>query len=153
MSTIGTFTKTADGAYTGAINTLSLNVKAVAFRPNDKTNPDAPDYRIFAGKVELGAAWKKTSAEQPRANGRRRRYIKWSGGIADTPALRRLRNSPGRRPFGTPPALASASCWDTDSVARSPFQRSLVASAVPNPEYCRIVHGRPRYMVGYTPRV
>ena len=64
MSTIGTFTKNADGAYTGAINTLSLNVKSVAFRPNDKTNPEAPDYRIFAGKVELGAAWKKTSAEQ-----------------------------------------------------------------------------------------
>jgi uncharacterized protein (DUF736 family) len=56
-----TFTKSADGAYTGAINTLSLNVKSVAFRVNDKTNPEAPDYRIFAGKVELGAAWKKTS--------------------------------------------------------------------------------------------
>ena len=64
MSTIGTFTQTADGAYTGAINTLSLNVKSVAFRPNDKASPEAPDYRIFAGKVELGAAWKKTSAEQ-----------------------------------------------------------------------------------------
>ena len=28
MATIGTFTKTADGAYTGVINTLSLNVKS-----------------------------------------------------------------------------------------------------------------------------
>src|SRR6478736_1413614 len=32
-------------------------------------------------------------------------------------------------------------------------KRSLVSSAVPNPANCRIVHNRPRYMLGYTPRV
>jgi uncharacterized protein (DUF736 family) len=63
MATIGTFVKTQDGAYTGAINTLSLNVKSAQFRPNEKGDDNAPDYRIFAGKAELGAAWKKTSAE------------------------------------------------------------------------------------------
>jgi uncharacterized protein (DUF736 family) len=62
MATIGTFTKTSDG-YTGTINTLSLNVKSAQFRPNGKTTEEAPDFRIFAGKAELGAAWKKTSAE------------------------------------------------------------------------------------------
>ncbi len=33
------------------------------------------------------------------------------------------------------------------------LKRSLVDSAVPNPAYWRIVHGRPRYIDGYTPRV
>src|SRR3954466_6243299 len=32
-------------------------------------------------------------------------------------------------------------------------KRSLVPSAVPKPANCRIVHRRPRYMLGYTPRV
>lgn len=63
MATIGTFTKTEDGAYKGSIHTLSLNVKSAQFRPNEKSVPGAPDFRIFSGKAELGAAWKKTSAE------------------------------------------------------------------------------------------
>ena len=63
MATIGTFTKTSDG-YAGSINTLSLNVKSAQFRPNEKTDDKAPDFRIFAGKAELGAAWKKVSAEE-----------------------------------------------------------------------------------------
>ena len=29
----------------------------------------------------------------------------------------------------------------------------MVSSAVPNPANWRIVHNRPRYMLGYTPRV
>ena len=63
MATIGTFVKTADGAYQGAIKTLSLNVKSAQLRPNDKTSEQAPDFRMFAGQTEFGAAWKKTSAE------------------------------------------------------------------------------------------
>jgi uncharacterized protein (DUF736 family) len=63
MATIGTFTKTADGAYAGSIKTLTLNVKSAQFRPNEKTNDKAPDYRIFSGQTELGAAWKMTSNE------------------------------------------------------------------------------------------
>ena len=31
--------------------------------------------------------------------------------------------------------------------------RAFVSSAVPNPANCRIVHSRPRYIDGYTPRV
>lgn len=64
MATIGTFTKQADGSYAGAIKTLTLNVKAAAFRPNEaKADDKAPDFRIFAGSTEFGAAWKKTSRE------------------------------------------------------------------------------------------
>ena len=60
MATIGTFSKNVDGTFSGAINTLALNLKTVVFRPIDKTGPNSPDYRVYAGKVELGAAWCKT---------------------------------------------------------------------------------------------
>lgn len=60
MATIGTFTLT-DGAYSGAIKTLTLNVRNAQLRPNEKADDKAPDYRMFAGATEFGAAWKKTS--------------------------------------------------------------------------------------------
>jgi uncharacterized protein (DUF736 family) len=63
MATIGTFSKQADGSYAGAIKTLTLNVKQAQFRENDKSDEKAPDYRIFTGQTEFGAAWKKTSRE------------------------------------------------------------------------------------------
>lgn len=63
MATIGTFSKTSDGAYEGAIKTLSLNVRSAQFRPNEKADEKAPDFRIFAGQTEFGAAWRKTSRE------------------------------------------------------------------------------------------
>ena len=61
MATIGTFTSTANG-FTGTIKTLNLNVKARIERvenPSDK----GPHFRIYAGNVELGAAWQKTSEQ------------------------------------------------------------------------------------------
>ena len=62
MATIGTFTAQGDG-YTGSIKTLTLNVKSAQLRPNDKSDEKAPDFRIFAGSTEFGAAWKKTSQQ------------------------------------------------------------------------------------------
>jgi uncharacterized protein (DUF736 family) len=59
VATIGTFTK-SDNGFMGAVKTLSLNVKA-EFIPTDKESDKAPDYRILAGSVEFGAAWKKTA--------------------------------------------------------------------------------------------
>ncbi|MBY5869284.1 DUF736 domain-containing protein [Rhizobium leguminosarum] len=64
MATIGTFTSTENG-FTGSIRTLALNVKARIARvdnPSDK----GPHYRIYAGNVELGAAWQKRSGETVR---------------------------------------------------------------------------------------
>lgn len=63
MATIGTFTKQDDGSYVGAIKTLTLNVKQAQFRATEKTDEKAPDFRIFAGQTEFGAAWKRTSRE------------------------------------------------------------------------------------------
>ncbi|ARS66178.1 DUF736 domain-containing protein [Sinorhizobium meliloti] len=61
MATIGTFTSTENG-FTGSIRTLALNVKARISRvenPSDK----GPQFRVYAGSVELGAAWQKTSEQ------------------------------------------------------------------------------------------
>ena len=63
MATIGTFTKHEDGTVRGDIKTLTLNVKGAVFRPAEKDKENGPDYRIFAGQTEFGAAWKKTSRE------------------------------------------------------------------------------------------
>ena len=66
MATIGTFTRDKTG-YSGAIRTLTVNIKA-RFVPNDaRKSESAPDYRIFSGQAELGAAWKqRSSGETPR---------------------------------------------------------------------------------------
>jgi len=64
MATIGTFTSTENG-FTGSIRTLALNVKVRIARvenPSDK----GPHFRIFAGNVELGAAWQKTARDTER---------------------------------------------------------------------------------------
>ncbi len=61
MATIGTFTSEKNG-FTGSIRTLVLNVKARIARvenPSDK----GPQFRVYAGSVELGAAWQKTSEQ------------------------------------------------------------------------------------------
>ena len=63
MAQIGTFTRGEDGSYTGTIKTLSLNIK-VRFVPAEPSqNEKAPDLRVLAGNVEIGAAWKRTSKE------------------------------------------------------------------------------------------
>jgi uncharacterized protein (DUF736 family) len=60
MATIGTFTKSDNGDFSGQIKTVTLNVKA-KFARTEKENDKAPDYRIFVGQTEFGAAWRKTS--------------------------------------------------------------------------------------------
>ena len=61
MATIGTFSKTGDG-FTGSVSTLTLDAN-VQVKPAEKTSEKAPDFRIFAGRAEIGAAWKKMSNE------------------------------------------------------------------------------------------
>jgi uncharacterized protein (DUF736 family) len=61
MATIGTFTRTGD-SFTGSVKALNINAKAT-IKPADKASDKAPDYRVFAGAIEFGAAWKKTSGE------------------------------------------------------------------------------------------
>ena len=55
MAIIGTFTKT-DNGYEGQLSTLTLKTK-LTLTAIEKTNEKAPDFRIFTGATEIGAAW------------------------------------------------------------------------------------------------
>lgn len=79
MATIGTFTASENG-FTGSIKTLTLNIKA-KFTASEKDNDKAPDYRIFAGSTEFGAAWKKTVRDSDRE------YLSVRGNMMITLAL------------------------------------------------------------------
>jgi uncharacterized protein (DUF736 family) len=61
MATIGTFTSNGNG-FTGTVRTRTLNAKARFNRVENPTEK-GPLFRIYAGAVELGAAWQKTSGE------------------------------------------------------------------------------------------
>lgn len=61
MATIGTFTSEKNG-FNGSIRTLALNVKARIARVENPSEK-GPQFRVYAGPVELGAAWQKTSGE------------------------------------------------------------------------------------------
>jgi uncharacterized protein (DUF736 family) len=60
MAIIGTFTKQDGGTFAGTLATLSVKAK-VNIIPVDKTGASAPDYRVYAGNADLGAAWSVTS--------------------------------------------------------------------------------------------
>lgn len=62
MAQIGTFTE-KDGGYTGTIRTMTINVKAQLVPNSDKANDSAPDFRLYAGGAELGAAWREESKD------------------------------------------------------------------------------------------
>lgn len=64
MANIGTFTRDGD-KFSGAITTLALKAKAT-IQPINKTKPAMPDYRIYAGGAEIGAAWAMTSKDEQR---------------------------------------------------------------------------------------
>ncbi len=59
MAKIGAFSKTEHG-YKGRVRTLTLNTE-MELVLCDAGGDGAPQYRIFSGGAELGAAWEKTS--------------------------------------------------------------------------------------------
>lgn len=58
MATIGTFTRDGD-SFSGTINTLALKAKTV-IKSVDRASEQAPDFRVYAAGVEIGAAWSVT---------------------------------------------------------------------------------------------
>ena len=63
MSVIGTFTPHKDGGWIGTVQTLTIKTR-VRFIPNDdRGNEQSPDFRIYAGRSELGAAWRQRRGE------------------------------------------------------------------------------------------
>ena len=63
MPVIGTFSAVKDG-YAGTIRTLSINAKVRIVANDRKSASAAPDFRVFAGQMEIGAAWRKTAREK-----------------------------------------------------------------------------------------
>jgi uncharacterized protein (DUF736 family) len=61
MATIGNFSSN-DTGFAGSIRTLAINVKARIARV-DNPSEKGPQFRVYAGSVEFGAAWLKTSGE------------------------------------------------------------------------------------------
>jgi uncharacterized protein (DUF736 family) len=60
---LGNFKKTETNGFRGSIRTLTLTLE-LAFEPNaQKKGDNSPDYRVTTGDLEIGAAWKKTSAD------------------------------------------------------------------------------------------
>ena len=59
MPVIGTFSAIKDG-YAGTIRTLTVATKVRLIANDRKEGEGTPDFRIFAGDAEVGAAWRKT---------------------------------------------------------------------------------------------
>ncbi len=67
MAVIGIFTPTREGGWVGTIRTMTIDVKARLVPNDNRENDQAPAFRIFAGRAELGAAWRqKSNNEHPR---------------------------------------------------------------------------------------
>ena len=63
MASIGSFKKVGDD-FQGEIITLSLKAKGVRIVPEaNRSSENAPSHRVYAGRVEIGAAWSKRSEE------------------------------------------------------------------------------------------
>ena len=67
MSTIGHFTLAKDGGWTGAIRTLTIDVK-LRLVPNDnRDHENAPAFRVFVGTSRIGDAWEaRSGGDQPK---------------------------------------------------------------------------------------
>ena len=63
MANIGTYTKT-DNGFVGEIVTLTFRARNVRLIPETNgSSENAPSYRAFVGRAEIGAAWSKRSGE------------------------------------------------------------------------------------------
>ena len=60
MATIGVVTRQPDGGYKGRLQTLSIRTD-IAIVPNEaKSDERQPDFRVYAGGLEIGAGWSRT---------------------------------------------------------------------------------------------
>ena len=59
---IGTFTTRQDGKIAGTIRTLTLDAK-LELVPVEAPKPGAPTFRLYSNRIEVGAAWEKTSQQ------------------------------------------------------------------------------------------
>jgi uncharacterized protein (DUF736 family) len=62
MAVIGIFKQEKDG-YSGSIRTLSVDARVRIVANDRRSNSNAPEYRVFIGQMEVGAAWRKPARE------------------------------------------------------------------------------------------
>ena len=59
MATLGKFKK-EHGTYVGVVESITCAALPARISPvRSKPNKESPDYRVYRGTAELGAAWKK----------------------------------------------------------------------------------------------
>jgi uncharacterized protein (DUF736 family) len=62
MPAIGHITRQEDGSFKGQLKTLSIRA-GIEIVPNSTKNAESQlDYRVVTNGVEIGAAWRRTSA-------------------------------------------------------------------------------------------
>lgn len=59
MPVIGKFSSTRDG-YAGRIRTLTINTRVRIIANDKRSKEGAPDFRVIANDIEIGAAWRQT---------------------------------------------------------------------------------------------
>ncbi len=65
MPAIGHVTRQNDGSFKGSIRTLSISAD-IQIVPNRGKMGEQPDYKVFAGGVELGGGWIRTGEVSQR---------------------------------------------------------------------------------------
>lgn len=61
--TLGTFTKSEDGSFTGTLKTLNVTA-GLTIIPVPRQSENAPDHRVYAGsgqRYEVGAGWSQVA--------------------------------------------------------------------------------------------
>ncbi|MCW6506414.1 DUF736 domain-containing protein [Lichenifustis flavocetrariae] len=62
MSVIGSFTA-KDNKYRGAIASLTIRANDLRIVPVRQPTEGGPSHRVYAGRIEIGAAWSKRSRD------------------------------------------------------------------------------------------
>ncbi len=113
MTQIGTFTRTIDG-YTGTIRTLTLKRDVIVIVPAIANEADnAPNYRVLADDVEVGAGWKRTGdkAWRLRLAVDRRSIVRSSDPRKPVPGGERRRHVPSDLDPSLPPRAPRVNRW------------------------------------------
>ena len=63
MSAIGLVTKNEKGGYSGTLNTLTISAPIEFFPTREKRSERHPDFYIYSGRIEIGAAWLRIGKE------------------------------------------------------------------------------------------
>jgi uncharacterized protein (DUF736 family) len=60
MATIGTVTRQPEGGFKGQLKTLSIRTDLSIVPNAGKSDDRQPDFRVYAGGLEIGAGWTRT---------------------------------------------------------------------------------------------